>query len=98
METVRIESNNIVFAVADGSSNILIKARKFNLEFIPEDYNIQGEYIIINLKSPNILIEGITRETNTVLYNKTRDLKYDVSDILIHQSQIQDVLLFKIST
>eukprot|EP00343_Euplotes_focardii_P008308 CAMPEP_0205819046 /NCGR_PEP_ID=MMETSP0206-20130828/1207_1 /ASSEMBLY_ACC=CAM_ASM_000279 /TAXON_ID=36767 /ORGANISM="Euplotes focardii, Strain TN1" /LENGTH=550 /DNA_ID=CAMNT_0053112095 /DNA_START=13 /DNA_END=1662 /DNA_ORIENTATION=- len=90
-EAVRIESNDIIFAVADGSTSTLLKARNFSFEFFQDNYNTQGEFVVINPKSSNILIEGITRDTDTVLYNDINALNYDAKHIVIHQSQIHHV-------
>jgi len=97
-EAFRIESNNIIFAIADKSSNILFKARYFSLEMFEDNLNIQGEFIVIHLKASNILIEGITRTANTILCNDISNLNYVSKHIVIHQSQIHNVNFASIFT
>mmetsp|Transcript_24166 Transcript_24166/g.24096 ORF Transcript_24166/g.24096 Transcript_24166/m.24096 type:complete len:286 (-) Transcript_24166:37-894(-) len=87
-ETVRIESNDILFAVGDGSSLTVLKAEEFSVEFFQDNYNTQGEYVVINPKSSNILIQGITRDVNGRLYDDAGALTYDAKHIIVHQSQV----------
>ncbi len=90
-ETVRIESKDITFAVGDGSSLTVLKARDFSVEFFQDNYNSQGEYVVINPKSSNILIEGIERDAPGKLYDDAGALSYEVKHIVVHQSQVHHV-------
>ena len=90
-EAVRIESHDITFAVAGDNSSTVLRAENFSFEFFQDNYSSQGEFIVINPKSSNILIEGITRHSDTNLYNDIGTLTYEVKHIVIHQSQIHHV-------
>lgn len=90
-ETIRIQSRDIIFAVGENSNLTILKAASFELEFYQNNYSSQGEYIVINPKSANMLIEGITRDVLGKLYDGASSLSYETKQIVLHESQIHHV-------
>jgi hypothetical protein len=93
-EILRVEGNEIFFAVSDPTGTDMLKAKYLSVEFKKDAYSVEGEYIVINPASSNMKIESIERpETHPSSYSKVSELQHDSKRIVLHKSQLHHLEL-----